>query len=47
MVFVMVFLATLAVLTINDQHNKIVELQAQLSKADFDLAISELKNNKE
>lgn len=44
LVAVVAFIGTLAVLMINDQHNKIVELQAQLSKADFDLAISKAKN---
>lgn len=46
-VAVVAFLGTLAVLTINEQHNKIVELKAQLSKANFELAISKAKNNKE
>lgn len=47
MVFVMVFVATLAVLTINEQHKEILKLRTQLSKAEFELAISKLKNNKE
>lgn len=45
--FLVVFVATLAVLTINGQHKEIMRLRAELSKADFELAISKLKNNKE
>ncbi|MFP7153536.1 hypothetical protein [Weissella paramesenteroides] len=42
-----VFLATLAVLTINEQHKEVLRLRAELSKADFELAINKVKNNKE
>lgn len=45
--FLIVFIATLAVLTINEQHKEILRLRTQLSKADFELAINKAKNNKE
>lgn len=46
-VAVVAFLGTLTVLTINEQRKEILRLRNQLSEADFELAISELKNNKE
>lgn len=45
--FVVVLVASLAVLTINDQHKEILRLRAELSKANFELAINKAKNNKE
>lgn len=48
--FLVVFLATLAVLTINEQHKEIMRLRTELtelSKADFESAINKAKNNKE
>lgn len=44
MVFVIVFVATLAVLTINDQHKEILKLRTELSKANFELVINKAKN---
>lgn len=44
LVAVVAFLGTMAVLAVNEQHKEVVELKAQLSKANLDLAISKAKN---